>query len=99
MQLTLKPSRTEEATDAFLERVGQIPEVIGTKRLAGKTPCEAQIVVFVPTLLSETTEQVIALRAKVRRTYPDVDLEVSIKGLRERGLNPATVTSSELAEL
>ena len=92
-------TQTEQANCAFLKDAQGIPGVIAAKPYGGKTLAEQSIVVFVPTLLSDVSEQVIELQSRLHRVFPDARLEVRIKGVKERGFDPSTITQSDLAQL
>lgn len=90
-------TQTELANRIFMQEARLIPGVISVHGVGGKTISEQSFVVFVPTLKSKASEDVVKLRSAIWRDYPDAQLSIRIKGLKERGIDPEHVTEDELA--
>lgn len=90
-------TQTEMANRIFMQKARLIPGVISVHGIGGTMISEQSFVVFVPTLKSKASEEVVKLRSAIWRVYPDAQLSIRIKGLKERGIDPEHVTEDELA--
>jgi hypothetical protein len=79
------------AKTRFLEEVVRIPEVVQVVTHGGETTAERSILVFVPSLESETAQTVFALQGQILREYPGARLDVEVDGLLELGLTADTL--------